>query len=604
MSRSKAVDHYSALSAEDVEPSNGHEHQHTVQFYGDDGYLIDRLVHYVGSALVRGGASIVFLTERHRQALAAQLRALGTDVSSAANQGRYLALDADTVLAEYVPGGVLDAARFSEFIGQAVTAAQAAAGGTQPRVAAYGELVTLLCQRGQGDVAVALERLWNRLVARHGFDLLCSYPLNCFGRAQDVELLTRVCAEHAHVVPAEGYSGLRDEELRTREIALLQQKAEALAGEVAARQQVQRSLRRRDAELADFLENALEGVLQIGDDETIHWANGAMLRLLGFEPGEFIGQPLSRFQARAGSMDTFWERLRRREEVYDYPAELRGKDGAVRHLRLSANGRWEDDRFLHARCFVRDVTDRLEMEQALLRTNQELRAAVAVRERFLANAAHELKTPITSMRAYAQFLLRDLRRKGEIAPERLGAALEAIESQTGRLTQLATRLVDAVSLDSGRLQVEPVGTDLAALVGQTMAQHYHDDGHHFVFNGPEHLDAPIDSLRFEQVVTNLLNNAVKYSPGGGTVTVELREEGERVRLTVSDQGIGIPLDQRERVFERFHQARPGDHLHGMGIGLYLTREIVSLHGGSVHIEGPEHGGTRVVVTLPRSAPAV
>lgn len=608
MSRTDPVEHRSALLLPSAEPGNGsvpQTHQHTVQFYGDDGYLIDRLNQFTGSALAAGGAAIVMLTERHRRALSARLRARGQDFDRAAAQGRYLALDADVLVAEYCPGGMLDAERFGTYLGQTIAAVRQAAGSgnRQRRVAVYGELVTLLCQRGQGEVALALERLWNELVARHDFDLLCSYPLGCFGREQDAELLNRICAEHAQVIPGESYSGLHDAGQRDRAVALLQQKEQALAGEVAAREQIQRSLRRREAELADFLENALEGVLRLGADETIHWANGALLRLLGYEPAEFAGRLLSQFEVRPGSLDTFWARLRRHEEVYDYPAELYGKDGAVRHLRLSANGHWESGRLLHARCFVRDMTDRLEMEQALLRTNEALRAAVAARERFLANAGHELKTPITSMRAYAQLLLRDLRRKGEIAPERLSTALEAIEAQTARLTQLATRLVDAVSLEGGRLQVEPVSTDLARLIRQTMAQHYHDDGHRFVFDGPEHLEAPVDPQRFEQVVTNLLNNAVKFSPGGGTVTVELCEECGQVRLTVSDQGIGIPSDQREHVFERFHQARPGDYLHGMGIGLYLTREIVNLHGGSVHIEGPEHGGTRVVVGLPKEPSA-
>jgi signal transduction histidine kinase len=109
----------------------------------------------------------------------------------------------------------------------------------------------------------------------------------------------------------------------------------------------------------------------------------------------------------------------------------------------------------------------------------------------------------------------------------------------------------------------------------------------------------VDPLRFEQVVTNLLDNAVKFSPAGGTVTVGLgRLDDGSVQLTVTDQGIGIPADQREAVFERFYQAHGEGHLSGFGLGLHVAREIVGRHGGSIRAEQPAHRGARLVVTLP------
>jgi signal transduction histidine kinase len=106
-------------------------------------------------------------------------------------------------------------------------------------------------------------------------------------------------------------------------------------------------------------------------------------------------------------------------------------------------------------------------------------------------------------------------------------------------------------------------------------------------------------VRFEQVITNLLDNAVKFSPEGGAVTVGLEVlDGGRIRLSVTDEGIGIPLDRRESVFDRFHQGPDENHLSGMGLGLYIAREIIELHGGHIRVEEPEHAGTCFVLEFP------
>ncbi|HEY8884381.1 MAG TPA: ATP-binding protein, partial [Chloroflexota bacterium] len=121
----------------------------------------------------------------------------------------------------------------------------------------------------------------------------------------------------------------------------------------------------------------------------------------------------------------------------------------------------------------------------------------------------------------------------------------------------------------------------------------------------EQVEARVDPIRFEQVITNLLNNAVKFSPKGGVVLVDLRRtEDNQARLSVTDQGIGIPAEERDLVFDRFQQANGVRHLSGLGLGLYITREIVELHHGSIWIEQPNHPGTRFVVTVPLTGSGV
>ena len=329
------------------------------------------------------------------------------------------------------------------------------------------------------------------------------------------------------------------------------------------------------------------------------WANTALLHLLGYTAEEYVGYRLGEFHVHGDIFEEFWWRLMRRENLIDYPADLRCKDGSVKHVLIHSNGLWKGGQFVHTRCFIRDITEQKRLEQALRERNQELREAVATRDVFLSVAAHELKSPVTSLRGFAQLLLRDARRQRAIAPERLASALDVIELQTRKLTHLVARLLDTAQIEAGKLRIEPVRTDLVALVHAALAPHHGDVDHTFVFEGPAQLAAVVDPVRFEQGITNLLDNAVKFSPHGGRVTVGLEQGADGgIRLSVTDQGVGIPPDQHEAVFERFHQAHGAHHLSGLG--LHITREIVALHGGGVRIEELAHPGSRFVVALPPS----
>jgi len=141
------------------------------------------------------------------------------------------------------------------------------------------------------------------------------------------EPIEKICAEHSHVIPAESYTELGTEPDRLRSVALLQQKAQALDTEVVERREIEKSLRRRESELAEILENAVEGVQQVGPDQRILWANKALLKLLGYSAEEYVNHQLSDFHVDEHLFEQFWQKLMRREDVYDYPAELKWKDG-------------------------------------------------------------------------------------------------------------------------------------------------------------------------------------------------------------------------------------------------------------------------------------
>jgi two-component system, OmpR family, sensor kinase len=252
-------------------------------------------------------------------------------------------------------------------------------------------------------------------------------------------------------------------------------------------------------------------------------------------------------------------------------------------------------------------------EQArLLQSERDARTAAEhasrLREQFLSVAAHELKTPVTTLRGYAQLCLRRLRQAGRTTGGAtldllaLSRALERIDQQSGRMARLIEQLLDVSRMGLGRLRLEPEPADLASLVhtAASLAQS-RTSLHTIDVHAPDRLPAVFDPLRLEQVLDNLLDNAIKFSPDGGAIEVALSEPTARqVQLSVRDHGLGIPPEHRHLIFERFFQAHDDSHRSGLGLGLWVSREIVELHGGAIHAEFPVDGGVRFDIVLPRT----
>jgi excisionase family DNA binding protein len=228
--------------------------------------------------------------------------------------------------------------------------------------------------------------------------------------------------------------------------------------------------------------------------------------------------------------------------------------------------------------------------------------ALRARDEFLSIASHELRTPITVLGAQAQLSLRRLERTGQLEPERVVQALRTVGSQAHKLSRLVGQLLDVSRLDSGKLVLEFEPTDLVGLVDQVVGSSRSLTAMHTLsLTAPAALEGDFDALRLEQVFTNLIDNAIKYSPEGGLIEVTVRQPTPTsVTVVVRDQGLGIPVEKRGRIFERFFQAHDDAYASGMGLGLYVSRQIVELHRGQIRAEFPADGGTRVVVELPLS----
>jgi signal transduction histidine kinase len=254
---------------------------------------------------------------------------------------------------------------------------------------------------------------------------------------------------------------------------------------------------------------------------------------------------------------------------------------------------------------------RVEEERSrLLVREQQARAAaeaaVQLREQFLSIASHELKTPLTTLLGNTQLLRRRVKREGGLS-ERNQQALGVIEQQATRLKKLIEALLDISRIQNGQLAIVHQRIDLDALARRMVREVQPILQRHTI----EYIGADVplliegDELRLEQVLQNMLQNAVKYSPSGGAITVQTAAQNGHVYVSISDQGIGIPQESLPHLFQRFYRAENAEakHISGMGVGLYLVKEIVTLHGGTIEVASTEGAGSTFTIRLPRHSGA-
>lgn len=229
--------------------------EHVVQFYKDDAVLMDACARFIGRALEAGDAAVMIATRAHREGIAERLTAEGIDAAQARQQGRLMMLDAEEMLEKFMVDGAPDAGRFEETIGDVIEQVRAATSNPEKaHVAAFGEMVAVLWNRKDRRAAIDLERLWNGLAKKREFSLHCAYPMSGFAHGEDGEAFLQVCAEHTGVIPTETYTNLAGEQERMLRVATLQQRAESLETEIAARKKAQAELEKSHAKLEQTVE--------------------------------------------------------------------------------------------------------------------------------------------------------------------------------------------------------------------------------------------------------------------------------------------------------------------------------------------------------------
>ncbi|HEX2569258.1 MAG TPA: PAS domain-containing protein [Polyangia bacterium] len=240
-----------------------------------------------------------------------------------------------------------------------------------------------------------------------------------------------------------------------------------------------------------------------------------------------------------------------------------------------------------------DIDDQKHAEEAM-------RAALRVRDEFLSMASHELRTPVTTLDLLVDGMMRALERPGALPPERLATKLQTLRRQADRLEHLVDGLLDVSRIMSGRLELELGDVDLMQVVSEVITMLGDQAAH---AGSPIRIKAagPVlgrwDRVRLEQVAVNLITNAIKYG-AGKPIDVSLTADGETAVLTVRDQGIGIAPEDQRRIFGRFERAAPRKNYGGLGLGLWITAQIVHTMGGTISVSSQLGQGATFTIRLP------
>ena len=363
-----------------------------------------------------------------------------------------------------------------------------------------------------------------------------------------------------------------------------------------------------EARFRKLLEAAPDAMVIVGPDGAIAHVNDQALELFGYRRDELLGHQVEmlipeRYRGAHPSHRRSYFSAPRTRAMGHGGLQLFGrrKDGTEFPAEISLSPLVTEDGTL-AITAVRDITDRRRLEDERRRLAQA-EEAVRMRDEFISVASHELKTPLSAISMQVDTIVR--------AAERLDAAdfksraiakLEQLRRSTQRISALTDQLLDISRITGGRLALQYQEVDLVQLARGVVAQ-FDDElarvGSSLVFDVPEgELRGTVDPLRLEQVLMNLLANAIKYGPGK-PIEVRLQARRGEIVLSVRDHGIGIDPAHQSRVFDKFERAVSNRQYGGFGLGLWISRQLIEAHGGQIRVESQPGAGSTFIVAVPR-----
>ncbi|HVM73103.1 MAG TPA: ATP-binding protein [Anaerolineales bacterium] len=332
------------------------------------------------------------------------------------------------------------------------------------------------------------------------------------------------------------------------------------------------------ARLAAVLDRMTDGVLIADASGQIQFANPAVEHL--FETSQAIGRRLVEV-LRQHQLVEAWQRSRETGEAQEESIELPARRRFLQLVVLP------DRQTGGSLLLVQDLT--------------RVRRLETVRRDFISNVSHELRTPLASLKALTETLRDGALEDPQAAPR----FLSRIETEVDALAQMATELLELSRIESGQVPLKrkamPAATLLLSAAERMRAQVERAGLVLRLDTAQDMTEVSADSPRLEQVLVNLIHNAIKFTPPGGQVVLAAQTEAGFVRFSVRDSGVGIPADDLERIFERFYKADRARSGGGTGLGLSISRHLVEAHGGRIWAESTEGAGSTFYFTIPISS---
>jgi PAS domain S-box-containing protein len=379
-----------------------------------------------------------------------------------------------------------------------------------------------------------------------------------------------------------------EQQFNEDDVRLLEMLADQAAA-VISNAQLYIELTEEKQQLEETFESIHAGVIVVSAKGRVRLINNAACQMLHIPPTDYQGRPLTEVIRHQGIVTLIGDTLNSRQEG--------AKEISV-----------EEDKRIYKAETTLITGDNGDIQNAVAIFNDitELRQVERMKTAFVSTVSHELRTPLTSIKGFIATLLDD--KDGDLYDDETRYEFYTIiDQECDRLTRLISDLLNVSRIESGRaLDMQISEVDIQELATRVLTQQQsYTDRHQLVCEVPEsfpHIEADADKV--QQILDNLVGNAVKYSPQGGTVSISAEDEGDKVRIDVRDQGLGIPDRHKDKIFERFHMVDDDvDHkaIKGTGIGLYLVRHLARAHGGEVWLSWSEVGkGSQFSVELPKT----
>ena len=380
--------------------------------------------------------------------------------------------------------------------------------------------------------------------------------------------------------------------------------------DVTDRLALERSYNTLIAVQRETLDNLYEGVAVLGSDGRLKLWNPAYAQIWKLSAVDLSGEPhindlveMTRAFYETEEADEAW--AERKQRVIDRvtartpsSGRLQRSDGSILQ---AATVPLPDGNVLLS---YLDVTDSTRVERALRERNEALETAGRLKSEFIANVSYELRTPLNAIIGFAEILSNQY--FGELNPRQLDYSRGILDS-SHRLLSLINDILDLATIEAGYMTLETTGIDLHVMMTSVLAlarERARKQNLALNFDCPPDIGTLVgDERRLKQALFNLISNALKFTPPGGSVTLGARRAGGEVALIVSDTGVGVPKEDQERIFEKFERGNPQARQSGPGLGLSLVKSFIELHGGRIELESRPGSGTTITCYLNAGTPA-